>query len=268
MLMISVISYFGTHLFSIEPPRVKKPAVSSKTTSDNDDKSKEKPTTTDGAPTTEDEAPKAEGDPTDAEEIKSADVTDAPETIPEDITEIAAPEPAVSDESKPITEDEEHTDEPVLAAQTEEAAKDETTAETTDKVEETTPAPVVKRVIYELLPDYVLIGQLPADQLVAGPVRPATRQECEVVLMIGLPSGGKTTWALNYAKENEEKNYYVLSQHNVLAKTMVNYLEFRLNCKCILTIGSDFSIKASPVFRYTPRTGSIISSIFCVLWNV
>lgn len=73
-----------------------------------------------------------------------------------------------------------------------------------------------------LLPDYQLIGNLAADQLVRGYVRPETRKECEVIILIGLPAAGKTHWAVNHSKENVDKHYNLLGIQNLLDKMTVS----------------------------------------------
>lgn len=128
------------------------------------------------------------------------------------------------------------------AAVAEEPIADETTTDKPEAEAKEVAPPVVPRVIYDLLPDYVLIGQVDAEQLVAGPTRPATRQECEVIMMIGLPGSGKTTWALNYAKEHEDKNFYLLSQATIMDRTTVKQTLDKLlskkgyNFRCVLFV--------------------------------
>lgn len=73
-----------------------------------------------------------------------------------------------------------------------------------------------------LLPDYQLIGNLPVDQLKRGYVRPETRKECEVILLIGLPAAGKTHWAVNHSKQNVDKHYNLLGIQNLLDKMTVS----------------------------------------------
>lgn len=74
-----------------------------------------------------------------------------------------------------------------------------------------------------LLPDYQLIGNLAEDQLVRGYVRPETRKECEVILLIGLPAAGKTHWAVNHSKQNVDKHYNLLGIQNLLDKMTVSF---------------------------------------------
>lgn len=73
-----------------------------------------------------------------------------------------------------------------------------------------------------LLPEYQLIGNLSVDQLVRGHVRPETRKECEVILLIGLPAAGKTHWAVNHSKQNVDKHYNLLGIQNLLDKMTVS----------------------------------------------
>lgn len=75
---------------------------------------------------------------------------------------------------------------------------------------------------YTLLPGYELIGTIGNDNLVQGYQRPQTRKECEVILIIGLPSAGKTHWANQHSKDNVEKHYNILGVQNLLSKMTVS----------------------------------------------
>jgi len=57
---------------------------------------------------------------------------------------------------------------------------------------------------------------------VANPPRmaPRSKAECELVMMIGLPATGKTTWATNYVK-NSGKNFNILSTDLILDQMRV-----------------------------------------------
>lgn len=215
----------------LEQPRTKKPIESSQpadTISDKDKSQEEKGESKDVAPEEEAETKSEVTAKTEADaEVKSdegAATEDKPEPIEVDEslpeTTVESVESEEASVEAPVAEKEiEKPEEESTDNVEEEAAKETTSNE--DAPAEAVAAPVVPRVIYDLLPDYVLIGQVDAEQLVAGPTRPATRQECEVIMLIGLPSCGKTTWAVNYAKEHEDKNYYLLSQATILERTTV-----------------------------------------------
>lgn len=180
------------------------------------------------APAEGEEVATAEGE--DVKSDESTTIESKPEPIEEDEAIPETPVDAVDvNEAAPVSEEIISSDETVKTSEeeTKEVVDENTTPTDEVSAEDTTAeAPVVPRVIYDLLPDYVLIGKVDTEQLVAGPTRPATRQECEVVMMIGLPGSGKTTWALNYAKEHEDKNFYLLSQATILERATVNIFKF------------------------------------------
>ena len=55
-----------------------------------------------------------------------------------------------------------------------------------------------------------------------GTVPPAKKEECEMVMMCGLPGCGKTTWALKHALENPDKKFTVLGTNNIIDKMKVS----------------------------------------------
>ncbi|KAL1517197.1 hypothetical protein ABEB36_000993 [Hypothenemus hampei] len=61
--------------------------------------------------------------------------------------------------------------------------------------------------IPEELKDYQFLTQ--HEEKISGPKRPESREECEVILMIGLPGSGKTYWVKNHLAE-EQKKYTVI----------------------------------------------------------
>ncbi|KAH0508108.1 Heterogeneous nuclear ribonucleoprotein U-like protein 2 [Microtus ochrogaster] len=73
--------------------------------------------------------------------------------------------------------------------------------------------------------EFVFIHAVPVEERVRIAVPPKTTEECEVILMVGLPGSGKTKWALNYAKENPEKRYNVLGAETVLSQMRMKGLE-------------------------------------------
>lgn len=64
--------------------------------------------------------------------------------------------------------------------------------------------------------DYVFIHAVPVEDRVRTPLPPKTTEECEVLLMVGLPGCGKTQWALKHTQENRDKRYNILGTDTVL----------------------------------------------------
>lgn len=65
------------------------------------------------------------------------------------------------------------------------------------------------------LADYVFIDK--AD-VVAGPMRPENRSDCEVILMCGLPASGKTHWVREFMETHMDKEYTVIGDKHLLQK--------------------------------------------------
>ncbi len=57
---------------------------------------------------------------------------------------------------------------------------------------------------------YLPIEEAQEDHKVRAPKAPASNDECEVIMMIGLPASGKTTWALKHSSQNKTKRYMIL----------------------------------------------------------
>ena len=68
---------------------------------------------------------------------------------------------------------------------------------------------------------YIKAGSVPMDQRVRGSARIASREECELVMMVGLPASGKTTWVEKHVAENPEKQYNVISTTTMINKMTV-----------------------------------------------
>ncbi|XP_073514594.1 heterogeneous nuclear ribonucleoprotein U-like protein 2 isoform X3 [Phyllobates terribilis] len=58
---------------------------------------------------------------------------------------------------------------------------------------------------------FSFVKDVQSEDLTRTPLPPSSVEECEVILMIGLPGTGKTTWAKKYSKDNPEKRFYHLS---------------------------------------------------------
>lgn len=97
--------------------------------------------------------------------------------------------------------------------------KMETTSGEDDEYEDIHPEP---RDHMSLLENYELIALIPEEKYIPGPQRPESRKECEVILMVGLPGAGKTTWVTNHIKENPDKRYHVIGADALIAKMTVS----------------------------------------------
>ncbi|VUZ45019.1 unnamed protein product, partial [Hymenolepis diminuta] len=73
-----------------------------------------------------------------------------------------------------------------------------------------------------------LIGTIPVEERVRGLLPPA-KEDCEVIMMIGLPGSGKTYYAANLLKDHPEKYYNVLGTNLILDKMKVMGLSRKRN---------------------------------------
>ncbi|XP_061637350.1 heterogeneous nuclear ribonucleoprotein U-like protein 1 isoform X2 [Phyllopteryx taeniolatus] len=53
---------------------------------------------------------------------------------------------------------------------------------------------------------------------VRGTKGPASKGECEILMMVGLPACGKTTWAIKHAETNPEKKFNILGTNAIMDK--------------------------------------------------
>lgn len=57
-----------------------------------------------------------------------------------------------------------------------------------------------------------------SDHKVRGKPRIQKREDCELIMMVGLPASGKTTWVNKFIKENPYKNYNIIGTTAILNK--------------------------------------------------
>jgi len=70
--------------------------------------------------------------------------------------------------------------------------------------------------------DYVKVGSVEESTRERGSPRIASRDLCEMIMMIGLPASGKTTWVDKHVTENPDKQYNVISTTTMINKMTVN----------------------------------------------
>lgn len=69
--------------------------------------------------------------------------------------------------------------------------------------------------------DYTLVQNVALEDRVRGAIGPKTRDACEVLLMVGMPGVGKTTWLKKHVEENPEKRYTILGTLNILDRMRI-----------------------------------------------
>ncbi|KAK2912989.1 heterogeneous nuclear ribonucleoprotein U-like protein 1 [Channa argus] len=87
-----------------------------------------------------------------------------------------------------------------------------------------------KREPYFPMPEgYTFIHNLGMEDKVRGTKGPASKSDCEILMMVGLPACGKTTWAIKHAESNPEKKYNILGTNAIMDKMKVMGLRRQRN---------------------------------------
>ncbi|XP_043975991.1 heterogeneous nuclear ribonucleoprotein U-like protein 1 isoform X1 [Gambusia affinis] len=76
---------------------------------------------------------------------------------------------------------------------------------------------------------YTFFHDLPMEDKIRGTKGPANKSECEILMMVGLPACGKTTWAIKHAEENPDKKYNILGTNAIMDKMKVMGLRRQRN---------------------------------------
>ncbi|KAM9358889.1 heterogeneous nuclear ribonucleoprotein U-like protein 1 [Symphorus nematophorus] len=76
---------------------------------------------------------------------------------------------------------------------------------------------------------YTYIHNLDMPEKIRGTKGPATKSECEILMMVGLPACGKTTWAIKHSETNPEKKYNILGTNAIMDKMKVMGLRRQKN---------------------------------------
>ncbi|WKY03673.1 hypothetical protein Q1695_004990 [Nippostrongylus brasiliensis] len=71
-------------------------------------------------------------------------------------------------------------------------------------------------------PNWVFVNALPRSQTERAPVPPESKSDCTVLMMVGLPSVGKTTWVRRYIREHPSEHWTLISADTILASMKVN----------------------------------------------
>merc|ERR1719411_871477 len=73
-----------------------------------------------------------------------------------------------------------------------------------------------------LAEEYVKVGKVAEADRTRGNERIAARDQCEMIMMIGLPGCGKSTWVEKHVQENPAKQYNVIGTNTMINKMTVN----------------------------------------------
>uniref|UniRef100_A0A4W6CJU7 Heteroous nuclear ribonucleoprotein U like 1 n=1 Tax=Lates calcarifer TaxID=8187 RepID=A0A4W6CJU7_LATCA len=76
---------------------------------------------------------------------------------------------------------------------------------------------------------YTYIHNLGMEDKIRGTKGPSSKSECEILMMVGLPACGKTTWAIKHAETNPEKKYNILGTNAIMDKMKVMGLRRQKN---------------------------------------
>ncbi|XP_059405935.1 heterogeneous nuclear ribonucleoprotein U-like protein 1 [Carassius carassius] len=76
---------------------------------------------------------------------------------------------------------------------------------------------------------FTFIQDIHLEERVRGTLGPATKADCEILMMVGLPGSGKTTWAIKHAVENPAKKYNILGTNAIMEKMKVMGLRRQRN---------------------------------------
>nr|KAG5714719.1 hypothetical protein BaRGS_000207 [Batillaria attramentaria] len=78
-------------------------------------------------------------------------------------------------------------------------------------------------------PGFNYIGQLPLLDRVRGMRAPERKSDCEMIMIVGLPGVGKTTWGINMQKSHPEKRYNIIGTDTLIDKMRVMGLPRKRN---------------------------------------
>uniref|UniRef100_A0AAQ5ZKN7 SAP domain-containing protein n=1 Tax=Amphiprion ocellaris TaxID=80972 RepID=A0AAQ5ZKN7_AMPOC len=76
---------------------------------------------------------------------------------------------------------------------------------------------------------YTYIHNLRMEDKIRGTKGPASKSDCEILMMVGLPACGKTTWAIKHAETNPDKKYNILGTNAIMDKMKVMGLRRQKN---------------------------------------
>ncbi|XP_060601216.1 heterogeneous nuclear ribonucleoprotein U-like protein 1 isoform X2 [Ruditapes philippinarum] len=82
---------------------------------------------------------------------------------------------------------------------------------------------------FPLEEDYTFIDVVPLEERVRGTEQPEKKEDCEIIMMVGLPASGKTTWVDKYNEENPNAKFNILGTNSIIDKMKVMGLPRKRN---------------------------------------
>ncbi|XP_052275721.1 heterogeneous nuclear ribonucleoprotein U-like isoform X3 [Dreissena polymorpha] len=77
--------------------------------------------------------------------------------------------------------------------------------------------------------DYVLMDKVAVEERVKGTGQPENKIDCEIIMMVGLPASGKTTWVEKYNADNPNAKFNILGTNFIIDKMKVMGLPRKRN---------------------------------------
>eukprot|EP00117_Sycon_ciliatum_P048954 scpid42563/ scgid34787/ Heterogeneous nuclear ribonucleoprotein U-like protein 1; Adenovirus early region 1B-associated protein 5; E1B-55 kDa-associated protein 5 len=82
---------------------------------------------------------------------------------------------------------------------------------------------------YPVEEGYCMLEHAEMGWLAQGPIAPVSFNACTVMMMVGLPASGKTTWARKYQSEHADQRYTILGTNDIMEQMRVNNLMRKRN---------------------------------------
>lgn len=82
---------------------------------------------------------------------------------------------------------------------------------------------------FPLKEGYVFIDKVDVEERVRGTLQPEKKEDCEMLMMVGLPACGKTTWAEKQLKAVPEAKYNILGTNSIIDRMKVMGLPRKRN---------------------------------------
>ncbi|ODM88392.1 Heterogeneous nuclear ribonucleoprotein U-like protein 1 [Orchesella cincta] len=73
---------------------------------------------------------------------------------------------------------------------------------------------------HEVLEGFQMVGKTEDTDRIRGPTRPEKKDDCELIMLVGLACSGKTKWAKDFIKNNPDKHYNILGTSTAVERAL------------------------------------------------